>query len=178
MNKKMARWIMSDFGKREGEQELSFDPAAMPGDRSVIFIGRIFSPWRTRDECPKNMDVARERGGGGTLEIDDSYRPGLEGLEDFSHVAILTWLDRSPRNLILQKPRHTSIAKGVFALRSPARPNPVGFHVARIVALDAAAGRITLDAIDVLDGTPVIDVKPYFASTDSIPDASSGSGSA
>jgi tRNA (adenine37-N6)-methyltransferase len=181
MSKKMAQWClenkMSDFGKWEGQRELSFDPATAPGDRRVVFIGRISSPWRSRDECPRNMDRARERGGGATLEIDPPYRPGLEGLEDFSHVAILTWLDRSPRNLILQKPRHASSAKGVFALRSPARPNPVGLHIARIVALDASAGRIMLDAIDVLDGTPVIDLKPYFASTDSIPGATGGSSS-
>jgi tRNA (adenine37-N6)-methyltransferase len=170
--------VMSNFGKRDGEQELSFDPAMMPGDRQVVFIGRIHSPWRTRDQCPKNMDAARERGGGGTIEIDDPYKPGLEGLADFSHIAILTWLDRAPRNLVLQKPRHASIAKGVFALRSPARPNPVGLHVARIVAIDATAGLIALDAIDVLDGTPVIDLKPYFASTDSIPGAAGRSGSA
>ena len=98
------------------------------------------------------MDAARKRGGGAMLEIDRPYRPGLQGLEDFSHVAILTWLDRSPRNLILQKPRHASESKGVFALRSPARPNPIGLHVARIVAVDTVAGRIMLDAIDVLDG--------------------------
>jgi tRNA-Thr(GGU) m(6)t(6)A37 methyltransferase TsaA len=162
---------MSDFGKREGEVELAFDPAATPGDRNVVFIGRIRSPWRTREECPKNMDVARERGGGATLELEGPYWPGLAGLENFTHVAVLTWLDQAPRNLIVQKPRHASAAKGVFALRSPARPNPVGMHIARIVALDVAAGRIALDAIDALDGTPVIDVKPYYASTDSIPGA-------
>src|SRR5262245_50820273 len=151
---------MSVFGKREGEQELPFDPAAGPGDRGVIFIGRIHSPWRTRDDCPKNMDVARERGGGATLELDLPFRPGLAGLETFSHVVILTWLDQAPRNLIVQKPRHASVAKGVFALRSPARPNQVGLHIARVVELDRTSGRIALDAIDVLDGTPVIDVKP------------------
>jgi tRNA-Thr(GGU) m(6)t(6)A37 methyltransferase TsaA len=166
---------MSDFGKRSGERELSFDPAATPGDASVIFIGRIHSPWLTRDDCPKNMDVARERGGEATVEIDLPYRPGLKGLEGFSHIAILTWLNRAPRNLIVQKPRHASAAKGVFALRSPARPNPIGLHVARIVSIDATAGRITLEAIDVIDGTPVIDIKPYFASTDSIPGATGGS---
>ncbi len=165
---------MSDFGRRDGERELPFDPASMSGDGRVVFIGRIHSPWLTRDDCPKNMDAARARGGGATLEIDPLYRAGLEGLESFSHVAILTWLDLAPRNIILQKPRHAAVAKGVFALRSPVRPNPVGLHIAGIVAFDAAAGRITLDAIDVLDGTPVIDLKPYFASTDSIPEATGG----
>lgn len=85
---------------------------------------------------------------------------------------MLTWLDRSMRDLIVQKPRHAAAPSGVFALRSPARPNPIGLHVCRIVAVDAANGIVQLDSIDVLDGTPLIDIKPYFASTDSIPDAS------
>jgi tRNA-Thr(GGU) m(6)t(6)A37 methyltransferase TsaA len=163
--------LVGDFGKRDGEQALPFDPATVRGNDHVVFIGRIRSPWKGRQDCPKNMDAARERGGGATLEIDLPFRPGLEGLQGFSHIAVLTWLDRSPRNLLLQKPRHAAVAKGVFALRSPARPNPVGLHIARLAALDIPAGRITLDAIDVLDGTPIIDLKPYFASTDSIPDA-------
>ena len=61
--------------------------------------------------------------------------------------------------------------KAFSALRSPARPNPIGLHVARLVAVDIGTGRIDLDAIDVLDGTPVIDIKPYFASTDAFPEA-------
>jgi tRNA (Thr-GGU) A37 N-methylase len=71
----------------------------------------------------------------------------------------------------VQKPRHAAEPKGVFSLRSPARPNPVGLHVAKLVALDIEAGRIGIDAIDVLDGTPVIDIKPYYASTDAFPEA-------
>ena len=56
-------------------------------------------------------------------------------------------------------------------MRSPARPNPIGLHVVRLLAVDAARGLLRLEAIDVLDGTPVVDVKPYYASTDAIPDA-------
>lgn len=167
---------VDEFGKRDGEQELSFDPASASGDGHLVFIGRIHSPWKTRADCPKKMAAAREREQTATLEIDPRFRPGLEGLQDYSHVAILSWLDRAPRNLIVQKPRHAAVAKGVFALRSPARPNPVGLHIAGIIALDVEAGLVRLDAIDVLDGTPVIDLKPYFASSDSIPAATPGRG--
>jgi tRNA-Thr(GGU) m(6)t(6)A37 methyltransferase TsaA len=165
---------VSEFSKREGEQELSFDPAKMAGDGRIVFIGRVRSPWKGREDCPKNMAAARERGKQARVEIDEPFRPGLEGLQAFSHVAVLTWLAKAPRNLILQKPRHATVAKGVFALRSPARANPVGLHIARILNLDIAAGVVTLDAIDVLDETPVIDLKPYFASTDSFPEALGG----
>ncbi|MDN5928240.1 MAG: tRNA (N6-threonylcarbamoyladenosine(37)-N6)-methyltransferase TrmO [Hyphomicrobiales bacterium] len=157
--------------KREGEVELAIDPANLPADGHVVFIGHIRSPWISREECPKNMARARERGIPATVEVTSDYRPGLAGLEGASHVAILTWLDRSARNLIVQKPRHAPHPKGVFALRSPARPNPVGLHVARLTGVDIGAGILTLDAIDVLDGTPVIDIKPYYASTDSVPEA-------
>ncbi len=69
----------------------------------------------------------------------------------------------------MQKPRHAPAARGTFALRSPVRPNPIGLHVVGLTGLVVEAGIITLDAIDVLDGTPVIDVKPYFAGTDAPP---------
>jgi tRNA-Thr(GGU) m(6)t(6)A37 methyltransferase TsaA len=157
--------------RREGEVELATDPAGLPPDGHVVFIGRIRSPWTSREECPRNMAQARERAAPASVEVAPDYRPGLAGLEDASHVAILTWLDRSARNLIVQKPRHALHPKGVFALRSPARPNPIGLHVARLTGLDIGAGILTLDAMDVLDGTPVIDIKPYYASTDSVPEA-------
>ena len=159
------------FEPREGEIALAQDPAAMLADATLVFIGRIRSPWKTREDCPKNMAAARTSGQQASIEIDQQYRPGLDGLAGTSHIVVLSWLGFAPRNLIIQKPRHADRAKGVFALRSPARPNPVGLHVARLIALDAGAGLLSLDAIDALDGTPVIDLKPYFASIDSFPDA-------
>jgi tRNA-Thr(GGU) m(6)t(6)A37 methyltransferase TsaA len=156
---------------REGEEALGFDPGAVPGDGHVVFIGRLTSPWKSRDECPKNMADARKLGKPASVEIDARYRRGLKGLDRFSDVVLLTWLDRSQRDLIIQSPRHASEPRGTFSLRSPVRPNPIGLHVARLVSLDIDRGLIGIDAIDVLDGTPVIDVKPYFASIDSIPDA-------
>lgn len=162
---------MTTQDKRDGEIELDFDPTEMATDAGLVFIGRVRSPWTDREECPKNMAAARERGMPALVEVDAAWRSGLSGLERASHIALLTWLDRAPRNLIVQKPRHASQPRGVFALRSPARPNPVGLHVVRLVSLDPEAGILTLEAIDVLDGTPVIDVKPYYASTDAVPDA-------
>jgi len=167
----MAQAMNVGFGKRDGEIELPFDPATAAGDAHLIFIGTIHSPWKSRADCPKNMREARETGQAAAIEIGEIYRPGLAGLEAASHVVIITWLGSSPRNLIVQKPRHAEKAKGTFALRSPARPNPIGLHVAKLVAIDTITGVLSIDAIDVLDGTPVIDLKPYYASIDAFPDA-------
>lgn len=157
--------------RREGERALPFDPAQLEPDAGVVFIGLVRSPWLSREECPKNMAAAREAARPASIEMDRRYCEGLHGLAGYSHIAVLTWLDRAPRNLIIQKPRHATDPKGVFALRSPARPNPIGLHIVRLVSFDAEAGILALEAIDALDGTPVIDIKPYFASTDAVPDA-------
>lgn len=117
------------------------------------------------------MAAARETGQPASVSVDEPYRAGLARLEGYSHIALLTWFDRSQRNLIVQKPAHATEPKGVFALRSPVRPNPIGLHVVRLLSVDTASGRLELEAIDALDGTPAIDIKPYFASTDAVPEA-------
>ncbi|MGE0280911.1 MAG: tRNA (N6-threonylcarbamoyladenosine(37)-N6)-methyltransferase TrmO [Rhizobiaceae bacterium] len=165
----MTQGQIAQYGKREGEIELA--GALEADDARLAFIGVVRSPWTERSNCPKNMNAARDTGLGATIEVGEQFRAGLSGLSGYSHAAILTWFDRSERNLIVQKPRHATEAKGVFALRSPARPNPIGLHIVGLLDIDVEAGVLTLDAIDALNGTPVLDIKPYFASTDAIPQA-------
>jgi tRNA (Thr-GGU) A37 N-methylase len=78
-------------------------------------------------------------------------------------------MDRSRRDLVLQVPRTYGRTRGTFALRSPARPNPIAASVARLVRVDGT--HLSVVGLDCLDGTPLIDLKPYFASTDAVPDA-------
>lgn len=153
---------------REGERALPFDPASMPADAGLIFIGRVRSAWTRRADCPKNMREARERARPAMIELDPAYAEGLAGLERHGHIVVLTWLDGARRDLIAQRPRHASAVSGTFALRSPVRPNPIGLHVARLLGI--AGPVLTVEGIDALDGTPVIDVKPYLASVDSVPE--------
>jgi tRNA-Thr(GGU) m(6)t(6)A37 methyltransferase TsaA len=138
-------------------------------DASLYYIGRIRTPWRRRGECPKN---ARESDAVCTVELDPRWAEGLTGLETVSHVLLLYWMDRARRDLVLQSPRHYAEHRGTFALRSPARPNPVAVSVARLVRIDG--NTLSVVGIDCLDNTPLIDIKPYFASTDSVPDAQVG----
>ncbi len=81
-------------------------------------------------------------------------------------------MDRSPRNIVLQVPSHYGVQRGTFALRSPARPNPIAMSVVKLHGVEGNALKVS--GLDCLDGTPLIDIKPYFASTDSVPDAEVG----
>ena len=156
---------------RPGEIALPFDPAARAGDAHVVFIGRIRTSWASRADAPKNPREARERGETAHIELDEPYRAGLDGLERFSHAIVLYWMHQARRDLIVQSPKHSPVPRGVFGLRSPLRPNPVALAVVRLLSIDVSAARIEIDAIDCLDGTPLLDIKPYLPSVDSVPDA-------
>jgi tRNA (Thr-GGU) A37 N-methylase len=85
-------------------------------------------------------------------------------------VILLYWTGAARRDLIVQSPAHRDGPTGVFALRSPARPNPIAVAVARCLAIDPDAGVLTLDALDAFDGTPLLDLKPWLPSVDIPPD--------
>lgn len=150
---------------RAGEVRLDFDPGARADD-SVAFIGRIRSTWQ-KGNAPRNLTAARDQGGGSArIELDPAYARGLQGLEPGRAIWVLYWMHQGRRDLILQAPRHSPQARGVFSLRSPVRPNPVAMAAVRITAIDKETGTIEIDAIDAFDGTPVIDIKPWMGGID------------
>lgn len=159
---------------RPGELRLPEDQAARADDARLVFIGRIRTPWTDPDACPKNLRQARERGQGATVELDPDWRPALQGLRAGGHLVLLYWMDRAARDLLVQWPRHREAPAGTFALRSPARPNPIALAVVKLVALDCAGGRLRIDAIDCLDRTPLLDIKPWLQSVDVPPDLPPG----
>ena len=151
-------------------------PAPAYDDAGLVFIGRLRSPWKNRAECPKNMRTAREAvaalgsvGVNCSATLDARWRPALADLVVGQPIFVLSYLDRTDREIAVQVPRRAQMPRGTFSLRSPVRPNPIGLHLTIIVALDRAAGIVGLDAIDVLDGTPLLDIKPYFESVDRPP---------
>ena len=148
--------------------------AALPEhfDASVYFIGRIRTPWKTRKDCPKNAREARETGAVCTIELDPRWAAGLKDLERCSHLVVLYWMDKARRDLVVQVPGHLGKGRGTFALRSPVRPNPIAMSVVKLVKIDGP--KLEVIAMDCIDGTPLLDIKPYYASTDSIPDAVTG----
>src|SRR5262249_14101972 len=151
------------FGIRDGEIAVELPKDF---DASLYFIGRIRTPWRQRDDCPKN---ARESEAICTIEVDPRWAQALTGVETCTHLVVLYSMERSRRDLVLQVPRHYGVGRGTFALRSPARPNPIAMSVARLVNVEGR--RLAVVGLDCLDNTPLLDIKPYFASTDAVSDA-------
>ena len=152
-----------ESGVRPGEITV-----ALPGqtDAGVYFIGRIRTPWKDRSECPKN---GREADAVCTIKLDPRWAGALDGVETCTHLWVLYWMDQSRRDIAVQVPRHYGKGRGTFALRSPARPNPIGMSVVTLKEIRGAS--LFVVGLDCLDGTPLIDIKPYFASTDCEPDA-------
>ena len=106
-----------------------------------------------------------------SVELLPEYAGGLLHLEKHSHVWVLAWLDRAERDVLQVTPRGVldqgpQGLHGVFAVRSPVRPNPIGLTATRIVGIQGLS--IAVDPLDFLNGTPVIDLKPYFVSRDLI----------
>ena len=162
--KKNDRALSDDrSGLREGEIAVELPERF---DAQLYFIGRIRTPWKQRKECPKN---ARESEAVCTIELDGRFRDALKDVESCSHLVLLYWMDKSPRNLVLQVPGHYGVQRGTFALRSPARPNPIALSVVRLLGIEGR--NLSVVGLDCLDGTPLLDIKPYFPSTDSVPEA-------
>ena len=138
-------------------------------DAGVYFIGHIRTPWTRREDCPKNTGESEAVC---TVALDARYAPGLKDVATCTHLILLYWMDRAPRDLIVQTPPHYGEPHGVFALRTPARPNPIAVAVVELLGVDGANLRVR--GLDCFDGTPLLDIKPYFASTDAKPQARVG----
>lgn len=109
-----------------------------------------------------------------TIEINTGYEDGLLGLDQNSHIIVITWFHKSDtpqkRKTLQVHPRgdRANPLTGVFATRSPVRPNPIGLFACKIISIDRS--NIHIQEIDALDGTPVIDMKPYVPRLDAIPE--------
>jgi len=130
-------------------------PFPASADASVIFIGRIHTPWTSRRDTPHQ---GKRDGPLCRIEIFEPWVQALKGIEAFESLEVLYWLDRSRRDLVLQSPKRNGETRGTFALRSPVRPNPIGTSLVKFETLDANS--VFVRGLDCLDGTPLIDLKP------------------
>ena len=106
-----------------------------------------------------------------TIKLKPQYKSGLGGLEGYSHVIILFWADPEKRWKMPKaniKPKHVK----VFATRMPVRPNPIGLSTVELIDFSAEEGTMTVKGLDAVDGTTILDIKPYIPHFDSYPDAS------
>ncbi|MDO5845707.1 MAG: tRNA (N6-threonylcarbamoyladenosine(37)-N6)-methyltransferase TrmO [Methanocorpusculum sp.] len=138
----------------------------------IVFtpIGFVRSPHKTLDGMPIQPPAAREFTG--TIEILPEYAEGLTDIEEFSRLMILYHLHKSAGALLSAKPFLDTKVHGVFATRIPRRPNALGFSVVRLLGREGCVLRI--GDVDILDGTPVLDIKPYVPQFDAYPDEKSG----
>ncbi|MEW9554878.1 tRNA (N6-threonylcarbamoyladenosine(37)-N6)-methyltransferase TrmO [Nonomuraea sp. NPDC050783] len=122
-------------------------------------IGRVESSLTDRASAPRQAD---EGAPDAWLVFDDPYGPALRGLSVGTDVLLLTWLDRADRDTLTVHPRGdvTRSRTGVFATRSPDRPNPIGLHEVHILAIDGT--RVHVRNLEALDATPILDVKPLL----------------
>lgn len=134
------------------------------------FIGVVHSEHRDAQRTPVQPFFAA--GNAGRIEIFDAFADGLDDVDGFSHIHVLYWLHKAKPAALHVVPFLDTEPHGIFATRSPNRPNAIGLSVLRLVARHGTT--LVVEDVDILDGTPVLDIKPYFARFDARHDARSG----
>lgn len=126
-------------------------------------IGTIHSPFRQAAGTP--IQSAMAPGVEGSVEVFPEFVPGLKDLEGFERIWLLYWFDRATTERLTVKPFLDAQEHGVFATRAPCRPNAIGLSCVRLLGMDA--GRLRIGELDILDETPLLDIKPYAPTLDS-----------
>lgn len=133
-------------------------------------IGMIRTPFSVPGDMPRN--TADARGVAAQVVVHESWAAGLESIDGFSHLILVFQFHRSEGFELRFVPPNSRQPRGVFATRSPFRPNPIGLSVVRLERREAGVLHV-LDA-DIVDGSPLLDIKPYLPTTDAHPEAGMG----
>jgi len=147
--------MTTDTSIRPGEVAVEPPDAT---DAGLVFIGRIRTPFASRADCPRQGDLD---GPECTIELFEPWDQGLAGIERHERLQVLYWLDQSRRDLVLQLPRGRAEPTGVFTIRSPVRPNPIGLANVRLIGREGA--RLSVRGLDCRDDTPLLDLKPVVS---------------
>ena len=132
----------------------------IPGGHELVAVGRVHSSLTRREDAPRQ---GSEGAPGARVEIDPAYARALDGLAVGDHVVLLTWFHEAQRDVLKVHPRNDrrNPLTGVFATRSPDRPNPIGLH--RVVVRAIQDERwLDVEPLEAIDGTPIIDIKPVL----------------
>ena len=125
-------------------------------------IGVVHSPFKDAKGTP--IQPSRAKDAMGTVEVFDEYGEGLDDLDGFSHIILLYHFHRSGPYRLKVTPFLDTRLRGLFATRAPRRPNPIGLSVVELVGIDG--NTLTIRGLDILDETPVLDIKPYVGEFD------------
>ena len=132
-------------------------------DLSIRPIAFVRSPLTSRADAPRQGD---EGAPDAWLELAADVRPALDGIASGQEIIVLTWLHQARRDVLRTHPRNdlSLPLSGVFGTRSPDRPNPIGLHRVRVLAVEP--NRIKVGPLEAIDGTPIVDIKPVLAVED------------
>ena len=133
-------------------------------------IGIIHSPYATKDECP--IQPLYASGVIGRVEVFEKYEAGLKDIETFSHIYLLYHFDRVGKIQMIRAAFLDDEPHGIFATRHPCRPNGIGMSIVKLIKRDKSI--LEVEGIDILDKTPLLDIKPYIPRFDSIKMATEG----
>jgi tRNA-Thr(GGU) m(6)t(6)A37 methyltransferase TsaA len=133
-------------------------------------IGIIHSPFATKEACP--IQPLYASGAIGRVEVFDEFAAGLKDVDTFSHIYLLYLLDRAGKIELVRETFLDDVPHGIYASRHPCRPNGIGLSIVKLIRREGNV--LTVEGIDVLDQTPLIDIKPYVLRFDCIESASEG----
>ncbi|WP_323036650.1 tRNA (N6-threonylcarbamoyladenosine(37)-N6)-methyltransferase TrmO [Pararhodobacter sp.] len=128
---------------------------ALGADAVLGFIGHVETPWTTRAACPKQGSM---EGPECTVIVAPPWDQALHGVENFAYLELYLWFHLARRDLLVIDPSHGGGPRGVFALRSPVRPNPIAVSTVRLLARQG--NRLIVRGLEAVSGTPLIDIKP------------------
>ena len=135
-------------------------------------IGVVHSPFKERVDAPRQPSAARGVTGSIELYSGRNFEQALEDIQGFNFIWVLFWFHLNSTWKPKVSPPRSGLRRGVFATRSPYRPNPIGLSVVELRKVDGLV--LSVQSLDILDGSPVLDLKPYIPYVDSLPDANSG----
>jgi tRNA (adenine37-N6)-methyltransferase len=152
-------WVLTAGGR---ERFIGTEIRCTPCEQMITMepIGYVRSPYTATDQIPKGCGT--EHHAEGVLDVLPAFEPGLLDIEGFSHLYVIWLFDRSTEVALVGRPPTDSRPHGVFATRSPRRPNRIALTVVRLVRRDGT--KLHVAGVDMLDGSPILDIKPYLSS--------------
>jgi tRNA-Thr(GGU) m(6)t(6)A37 methyltransferase TsaA len=167
----LAKQLITNSKSRKNPLQTAKVNSAKDREDRIIMsqIGKIKTPFKNLDQCPKQGIQA---GAEGEIVLRADMAPALKDLDSCTHLILLSYFHLADRRRLQTETPFGPEIHGTFATRSPNRPNPIGLHVVELLKIDGL--RIRVKGIDCLDGTSLLDIKPYSPEIDSFPHAAIG----